>query len=92
MKAERTEAALPSRICTRAVCGKAIDPKRVARGSSFCSNECRNDDKRERRAHHASISCRTCGRRKSRQTVNRTAPESGGMRDGRAGQHRGQEI
>jgi len=91
-RVEPVMAPLPARNCTRAVCGKPIDPKRVARGSSFCSNGCRNDDKRERRAHHASISCRTCGRRKRGYAGKRISSEGEVVRDGRAAQGEGRQI
>lgn len=50
----------PIRYCTR--CQSPIDPKRVMRGSSFCGNECRREDMKERRAFKASKACRLCGR------------------------------
>lgn len=54
-------AALPVRYCTR--CREPIDPERVAHGSTFHSDDCRNADKRERRAAKAGTTCRLCGRR-----------------------------
>jgi hypothetical protein len=45
---------------------KPIAPERVARGSTFCSDDCRSADKRERRAVKAGTSCRLCGRRFTR--------------------------
>lgn len=50
----------PVRYCVRD--RKEIDPKRVMRGSSFCSNECRREDLKERRDYRASKACRLCGR------------------------------
>lgn len=50
----------PTRFCVR--CREPIDPKRVMRGSSFCSNECRKADLKDRRDYRASRACRLCGR------------------------------
>ena len=50
------------RLCTHALCGKAIDVKRTVKGSSFCSNECKAADKKARRLYRANRHCRTCGR------------------------------
>lgn len=50
----------PLRFCTR--CQMPVDPKRVMRGSSFCSNECRRADLKDRRDYRAGKACRLCGR------------------------------
>lgn len=63
----------PKRYCTR--CKEPIDPKRVMRASSFCSNECRHEDQRERRAFRASKACRLCGR-KARPKPTTKPPEA----------------
>jgi len=44
----RQEVKQPKRFCVRDK--KPIAPERVARGSTFCTDDCRNADKRERRA------------------------------------------
>jgi hypothetical protein len=62
----------PARYCVRDQ--KPIDPKRVMRGSAFCSTACRRDDARERRAFKASKACRLCGR-KARPKPPPAAPE-----------------
>jgi len=54
------EARPPVRYCVRDQ--KPIDPKRVMRGSAFCSTECRREDMKERRAFRAAKACRLCGR------------------------------
>src|SRR2546427_7233242 len=48
------------RFCVR--CRTQIPEKRVARGSCFCSGECRRQDKIERRRAKAEKSCRLCHR------------------------------
>src|ERR1041384_2163137 len=86
---------LPLRICTRASCGGPVDPKRVARGSCFCSNECRSEDKRERAAHRASITCYACGRKKRRIRLDegkRTAHRKAPTRDGHRRKQRPSKI
>lgn len=50
----------PRRYCVR--CKTEIDPKRVMRSSSFCSNECRKEDLKARRDFRAARACRLCGR------------------------------
>lgn len=57
---EPEEVKPPRRFCVR--CKTEVDPKRVMRGSSFCSNECRKEDLKERRDYRASKACRLCGR------------------------------
>ena len=48
------------RFCVR--CKTQIPEKRVARGSCFCSGECRRQDKIERRRAKAEKYCRLCHR------------------------------
>src|SRR5438445_12293505 len=48
------------RFCVR--CKSQIPEKRVARGSCFCSGECRRQDKIERRRAKAEQYCRLCHR------------------------------
>lgn len=48
------------RFCVR--CRSQIPAKRVARGSCFCSDECRRVDKIERRRARAQKYCRLCHR------------------------------
>jgi hypothetical protein len=64
------------RFCVR--CKSKISEKRVARGSCFCSDECRRQDKIERRRARAQKYCRLCHRglpRKSTsQKTGQTAP------------------
>jgi hypothetical protein len=67
MSAAVEEAKPPNRFCTR--CREPIDPKRVMRGSSFCSNECRKADLNKRRDYRASKACRLCGRPPKRKTT-----------------------
>jgi hypothetical protein len=62
---ESTDYQRPIRYCTR--CREGVPPERVAHGSPFCSDECRNADKRERRASKAGTNCRLCGRRFNRR-------------------------
>lgn len=64
--ADRDACALPARICTLAICGKPIDEKRVARGSCFDTNDCRNEDRKGRVAHRNNKVCYACGRVKPR--------------------------
>lgn len=69
----------PRRYCVRDKV--EIDPKRVMRGSSFCSNECRKEDLKERRDYRASKACRLCGRpakhRKKPQIVSSAVCDGG---------------
>jgi len=48
------------RFCVR--CKTQVPEKRVARGSCFCSGECRRQDKIERRRAKAEKYCRLCHR------------------------------
>ncbi len=48
------------RFCVR--CRREIFAPRVARGSYFCSEECRRLDKMDRRRVKAGKFCRLCGR------------------------------
>jgi hypothetical protein len=56
----RNERSVSTRYCTR--CTALIPDGRVARGSCFCSSECRRIDKMERRRTKAEKCCRLCGR------------------------------
>ena len=53
---------VPIRYCTK--CRNLITPERVARGAFYCSNDCRELDKRERRQWKADQFCRLCGKSK----------------------------
>src|SRR5437867_8425030 len=58
------------RFCVR--CKSQIPEKRVARGSCFCSGECRRQDKIERRRAKAEKYCRLCHRpRRTAQSATR---------------------
>lgn len=48
------------RYCVK--CCAEIDAKRVARGSFYCSNACRDVDRKARRRWKAERNCRLCGR------------------------------
>jgi hypothetical protein len=61
------------RFCVR--CRSQISEKRVARGSCFCSDECRRQDKIERRRARAQKYCRLCHRGLAQKmTSERTVP------------------
>src|ERR1035438_9560004 len=64
------------RFCVR--CRSQISEKRVARGSCFCSDECRRQDKIERRRARAQKYCRLCRRglprKKTAQTTGPVGP------------------
>jgi hypothetical protein len=49
------------RFCTH--CRNQVDENRAIRGSNFCSDDCREADRKERRALLASRSCRLCHRK-----------------------------
>lgn len=59
------------RFCVR--CRSQISEKRVARGSCFCSDECRRQDKIERRRARAHKYCRLCHRGLPRQKTAQSA-------------------
>src|SRR5437667_12511423 len=64
------------RFCVR--CRTQIPEKRVARGSCFCSGECRRQDKIERRRSKAEKYCRLCHRplAQGRMAQSATRPSS----------------
>ena len=50
----------PARFCTR--CRERVPDKSAAHGGTFCSPECRYQDKTARRRWRASKRCPTCNR------------------------------
>lgn len=80
----------PVRYCT--VCTKQIPPKRVAHGGRTCSDECRREDDRQRRAWRATKKCRLCGRPKRARKGKRIAPASQPVCRTGTSEHEGQEI
>ena len=64
----------PPRYCTR--CRARVPDKSAAHGGSFCSPQCRNADKKARRAWRAAKACRLCGRaaRKTKNALGECAP------------------
>src|SRR5437899_5510801 len=59
------------RFCVQ--CRTQIPEKRVARGSCFCSGECRRQDKIERRRAKAEKYCRLCHRPLPHRKTTRSA-------------------
>jgi hypothetical protein len=60
-----------TRFCAK--CRTEIDERRVAQGSFYCSNACRDLDRRARRQRQADRYCRLCGRPKAKGRVKRVA-------------------
>jgi hypothetical protein len=71
---------VPIRFCCK--CHALIDPARVARNSFYCGDDCRIQDKRERRQWKAGQNCRLCGRKARRPRIH-AQPAADGSR-GRA--------
>jgi hypothetical protein len=64
------------RFCNH--CRAEISVDRLRRGSHFCSRECADADRKERRAFRATIQCRLCGRGPKKERVLATDDVRGG--------------